>query len=84
MQGRKRTERLGNILFLPVFEGQIDLSKVVSPLRAWLGLPNVTCSQALALLSLKSSLFSEGYEKRLSAVVFNTNLEVNEATIILA
>lgn len=72
--GEKRTESLGNILFLPVFEGQIDLSKVVSPLRAWLGLPNVICSQALALLSLKSSLFSEGYEKRLSAVVFNTNL----------
>ena len=72
--GEKRTERLGNILFLPVFEGQIDLSKVVSPLRAWLGLPNVICSQALALLSLKSSLFSEGYEERLSAVVFNTNL----------
>ena len=72
--GEKRTESLGNILFLPVFEGQIDLSKVVSPLRAWLGLPNVICSQALALLSLKSSLFSEGYEERLSAVVFNTNL----------
>lgn len=72
--GEKRTESLGNILFLPVFEGLIDLSKVVSPLRAWLGLPNVICSQALALLSLKSSLFSEGYEKRLSAVVFNTNL----------
>ncbi|MCF6154893.1 MAG: hypothetical protein E3K36_06505 [Candidatus Brocadia sp.] len=72
--GRKRTESLGNILFLPVFEGRIDLSKVVSPLRAWLGLPNVICSQALALLSLKSSLFSEGYEKKLSAVVFNTNL----------
>lgn len=72
--GGKRTESLGNILFLPVFEGQIDLSKVVSPLRAWLGLPNVICSQALALLSLKSSLFSEGYEKRLSSVVFNTNL----------
>lgn len=72
--GKKRTESLGNILFLPVFEGRIDLSKVVSPLRAWLGLPNVICSQALALLSLKSSLFSEGYEKRLSAVAFNTNL----------
>lgn len=72
--GKKRTESLGNILFLPVFDGRIDLSKVVSPLRAWIGLPNVICSQALALLSLKSSLFSEGYENRLSAVVFNTNL----------
>ena len=72
--GEKRTESLGNILFLPIFEGQIDLSKVVSPLRAWLGLPNVICSQTLALLSLKSSLLGEGYEERLSAVVFNTNL----------
>jgi hypothetical protein len=71
--GKKRTEQLGNIVFLPIFEGQIDLSKVVSPLRAWIGLPNVLCAQALALLALKTSLFAEGYQERLTAVVFNTN-----------
>ncbi len=72
--GKKRTETLGNIVFLPIFEGTIDFSKVVAPIRAWIGLPNVLCSQALALLALKSSLFSEGYEERLTAVTFNTDL----------
>lgn len=72
--GKKRIESLGNIIFLPLFEGRIDLSKVVSPLRAWLGVPNVLCAQTLALLALKTSLFAEGYQDRLTGVVFNTNL----------
>lgn len=71
--GQKRVEgRRRSILFLPVFEGQIDLSKVVSPLHLWLSGPNVTCAQVMALLALRTSLFSEGYEDRLTAVVFNT------------
>lgn len=73
--GQKRTENMANIMFLPVFEGQIDLSKVVSPLRAWLGTPNVLCAQALMLLALKTSLFVEGYQDRLTAVVYNTNFD---------
>jgi hypothetical protein len=72
--GLRRTEGIGNITFLPVFEGRIDLSKVISPLRAWIDTPNVLCSQALALLLLKTALFSDGYHKRLTAVVFNTRL----------
>ncbi len=71
--GRARVEGVGDMVFLPVFEGRIDLAKVVSPLRAWLGAPNVICSQALALLALKTALFAEGYEDRLSSVVFNTS-----------
>lgn len=71
--GKKRVQTgVGDILFLPIFEGQIDLSRVVSPLRAWISVPNVTCAQALALLALRTSLFAEGYHDRLSAVVFNT------------
>jgi hypothetical protein len=70
--GKKRIEGVGDITFLPIFEGQIDLSKVVSPLRAWIGVPNVLCAQALALLALKTSLFVEGYQERLKEVVFNT------------
>lgn len=73
--GKKRVEvGVGNITFLPIFEGQIDLSKVVSPIRARVGVPNVLCSQALVLLILKNSLFADGYEDRLTAVAFNTNL----------
>ncbi len=63
---------VGDIVFLPIFEGQVDLAKVVSPLRVWLKIPNVICAQALALLALRASLFAEGYHKTLSAVVFNT------------
>lgn len=71
--GKKRVHAgFGDILFLPIFEGQIDLSRVVSPLRAWISVPSVTCAQALALLALRTSLFAEGYQDRLSAVVFNT------------
>ena len=71
--GKKRVHAgVGDILFLPIFEGQIDLSRVVSPLRAWMSVPNVTCAQALALLALRTSLFAEGYYKRLTAVVYNT------------
>jgi len=73
--GKKRSENLADIMFLPIFEGKIDLSKVVSPLRAWIGIPNALCAQALMLLALKSSLFAEGYQDRLSAVVYNTNLD---------
>lgn len=73
--GKKRTESVGKIRFLPIFEGLIDLSKVISPLRAWLGTPNVLCAQALMLLALKASLFAEGYQDRLTAVVYNTNFD---------
>jgi hypothetical protein len=73
--GKQRCETLGRILFLPIFEGRIDLSKVVSPLRFWIGPPNVLCAQALMLLALKYSLFSEGYVDRLSAVVYNTDFD---------
>lgn len=77
--GGKRIDRLGDITFLPIFQGQIDLSKVVSPLRARLGLPNVLCAQALVLLMLKTSLFAEGYQERLHAVAFRTNLNGNRS-----
>ncbi len=71
--GKKRVHAgVGDFLFLPIFEGQIDLSRVVSPLRAWVRTPNVTCAQALALLALRTSLFAEGYQDRLTAVAFNT------------
>ncbi|MBT9140319.1 MAG: hypothetical protein DDT30_00895 [Dehalococcoidia bacterium] len=73
--GKKRTENIANIMFLPVFEGKIDLSKVVSPLHARLGTPNVVCAQALMLLALKTSLFTEGYQDRLTGVVYNTNFD---------
>lgn len=76
--GKNRTESAGNILFLPIFEGPIDLSKVISPLRAWLKTPNVLCAQALMLLALKASLFAEGYQDRLTAVVYNTNFAPRE------
>ncbi|MCC7211529.1 MAG: hypothetical protein IT451_06700 [Candidatus Brocadia sp.] len=73
--GKKRTENLGNIMFLPVFEGRIDFSKVVAPLHYWIGQPNVICAQVLMLLGMKTSLFAEGYQDRLSAVVYNTDYD---------
>ncbi len=73
--GQRRIEGVGDIRFLPVFEGRIDLSKVVCPVRAWLRAPNVLFAQLLMLLSLKTSLFAEGYEKALRGVVFNTNFD---------
>lgn len=69
--GLRRTEGVGEIQFLPVFEGEIDLGKIVSPLHAWLAVPNPLCAQVLMLLSLKTALWSEGYEKRLSGVVYS-------------
>lgn len=69
--GRVRTETIGEITFLPIFEGQVDLGKIVSPLRAWLSVPNPLCAQVLILLSLKTALWSEGYEKRLSGVTYS-------------
>jgi hypothetical protein len=73
--GQERTESVAGIHFLPVFEGKVDFSKVVSPLRAWMGLPNFLCTQVLTLLALKTSLFAEGYAEALSAVVYNTNFD---------
>ena len=70
--GKKRAENVSRIYFLPVFEGRIDLSKVVSPIRMR-GSPNVLCTQALMLLALKTSLFAEGYQDRLTSVVYNTD-----------
>lgn len=72
--GQKRTEKMADIMFLPIFEGRIDLAKVISPLRACLRTPNALYAQALMLLALKTSLFAEGYQDRLTAVVYNTNL----------
>lgn len=74
LAGKKRTGRFGSITFLPIFKGRIDLSKVVSPLRARIGLPNILCAQALTLLALKTALFLEGYHERLSGVAFDTDL----------
>lgn len=76
--GKKRTENVSRIYFLPVFEGRIDLSKVVSPLRMR-GSPNVLCTQALMLLALKTSLFAEGYQDRLTSVVYNTDFDSRNA-----
>jgi hypothetical protein len=73
--GKARTETLGDVVFLPVFEGTVDFGKVVSPLRAWLSKPNVLFAQALVLLTLKASLFAEGFQNRLTAVVFTTNFD---------
>ncbi len=69
--GRRRTESVGEIRFLPVFEGPIDLGKLVSPLRAWLNIPNPLCAQVLMLLSLKTALWAEGYDRALSAVTYS-------------
>jgi len=69
--GRSRTEGIGEIKFLPVFEGSVDLGKLVSPLRAWLSVPNPLCAQVLVLLSLKTALWSEGYNRELSAVAYS-------------
>jgi uncharacterized protein (UPF0332 family) len=76
--GKARTETIGEVVFLPIFEGRVDLGKIVSPLRAWLSTPNVLMAQALVLLSLKASLFAEGYQDRLTAVVFTTRLNVQK------
>lgn len=73
--GEARTEVIGDIVFLPTFEGHVDLSKVVSPVRAWLAVPNALCAQALMLLALKTSLFAEGYEDRLTSVVYNRRVK---------
>lgn len=73
--GQERTESVAGVYFLPVFEGKVDFSKVISPLRAWIGIPNILCAQVLTLLALKTSLFAEGYAENLSAVVYNTNLD---------
>ena len=75
LAGKRRTEAVGDILFLPVFEGPIDLSKVVSPVRAWLATPNAICAQALMLLALKTSLFAEGYQDRLRSVIYNKQVK---------
>lgn len=73
--GQRRIETMSRIQFLPVFEGRIDFSKVLSPIRVYHTISNVLCAQALMLLLLKTSLFAEGYENRLSAVVYNTNYD---------
>ena len=75
LAGQERMEQVANICFLPVFEGRVDFSKVVSPLRAWQNLPNVLCAKVLMLLALKTSLWTEGYDRFLSGVVYNTNLD---------
>jgi len=73
--GQKRIDTLARIQFLPIFEGRIDYSKVVSPIRVYYTIPNALCTQAMILLLLKTSLFVEGYEDRLSAVVYNTDYD---------
>ena len=76
--GLKRTESVGDIIFLPIYEGTIDFTKIVSPLRAWLGIPTPVCAQALMLLALETSLFSEGYQDCLSAIVYNRKVARGE------
>lgn len=71
--GQKRIHEVSGIFFLPVFEGKIDLGKVVSPVRVWSSVPNPFLIKTLELLTLMTSLFSDNYEGRLSAVVYNTN-----------
>jgi hypothetical protein len=73
--GKNRTQTIGDIIFLPIFEGQVDLSKVVSPVSAWLAAPNPLCAYALMILALKVSLFAEGYQDRLTAVVYNKRVK---------
>jgi hypothetical protein len=51
--GLKRTEGSGDMQFLPIFEGQIDLGKIVSPIRASLSIPNPLCAQVLPKLCTK-------------------------------
>ena len=75
--GLKRTEGSGDMQFLPIFEGQIDLGKIVSPIRASLSIPNPLCAQVLMLLSLKTALWSEGYSQRLSAVAYSKKKSQN-------
>jgi hypothetical protein len=69
--GAIRTDTIGDLVFLPIFEGTVDFSKIVAPLRAWLGVPVPLCAQALVLLALETALFAEGYQMRLSAIVYN-------------
>lgn len=71
--GQKRVGQVGQINFLPVFEGTIDYAKVISPLRIYSPSPNPIHKQVYQILALKSSLFAEGYENRLSAVVYDTS-----------
>jgi hypothetical protein len=78
--GMKRTEGVGDITFLPVFEGRVDFSKVVCPVRTWLRPPHILCSQALMLLALQTSLFAEGYPRTLRGVVFNTKFNPRKHT----
>ena len=68
--GLRRTEIVGDMQFLPIFEGQLDLGKIVSPLRASLATPNPLCAHVLMLLSLETALWSEGYADRLSGVAY--------------
>lgn len=76
--GAARTESVGDLVFLPVFEGEIDFSKIVVPLRAWLKIPSPLCAQALLLLALETSLLAEGYRDRLSAIVYNRRVQQGE------
>lgn len=77
--GKKRAEAAGDIIFLPVFNGRIDFSKIVSPLRFNIATPNITCAQALVLITLRTTLFSEGYYKNLSSVVYKTEFPGNHS-----
>ena len=69
--GARRTETLGEISFLPIFEGLIDFGKVVNPLRVWLKIPNPLCAQALMLLLLKTSLWADGYHRCLKDLAYS-------------
>jgi len=77
--GKRRTENFGSISYLPLFEGPVDLGKVVSPVRARGKVPNVVCGQALILLMLKTSLFAEGYQERLTGIAFTTTFPSQKA-----
>jgi len=73
--GIKRIGSIQNLVFLPIYEGQVDFSKVINPLRFWLNSTNILCLQAYILLALRTSLFAEGYQDKLSGIVYDTDLD---------
>ena len=71
LTSQKRIQVAGDITFLPIFEGRVDFQRVISPIGNEYYIPNILCSQVVALLKLKVSLFADGYAERLSGVVYN-------------
>lgn len=72
---RDYVENTDGFLFLPVFRGFVDLSKLIVPLRLRSTGPNGLCTQALHLLALRTALFVEGYDAALECVVYNKSVQ---------